>query len=83
MAMLPRGEMGVGGAVVKFKEHKPGTSGPLVYLAGGRNLQAMLDRVVPAGGTVIVPKTEINEEIGHFAIFHDTEGNQIALHSPE
>lgn len=29
----------------------------------------------------IVPKTEISPEHGHMAIFIDTEGNRVALHS--
>ncbi|HEY1871675.1 MAG TPA: hypothetical protein VGG71_11500 [Chitinophagaceae bacterium] len=32
-------------------------------------------------GKIIVPKTQISPEYGHMAVFIDTEGNRIALHS--
>ena len=34
-----------------------------------------------AGGKVMVPKTEISPEYGYMAVFVDTEGNRIGLHS--
>jgi len=81
MAMLPRGDHGVGGAVIYLPDHKPGMKGPLLYLNGGDDLQVMLDRVEPAGGQILVPKSLITEEIGYMAIFIDSEGNHMALHS--
>ena len=39
------------------------------------------DRVEAAGGKRIVPKKLIAPEIGYSAVFEDTEGNRIALHS--
>jgi predicted enzyme related to lactoylglutathione lyase len=41
----------------------------------------VLDRVAAAGGTVEVPKREISPEYGYMAVFIDTEGNRMALHS--
>ncbi|MBS1771650.1 MAG: VOC family protein [Bacteroidetes bacterium] len=75
--------MGVGGAVVWSDGfHKPSaTDGPLIYLNGNPDVQTILDRVVAAGGTVIVPKTEISPEYGYMGVFIDTEGNRIGLHS--
>lgn len=85
MALIPRGEsggkQGVGGAVIYLPDHKPGMKGPLLYLNGGEDLQIMLDRVVPAGGQILVPKSLVTEEIGYIAIFIDSEGNHMALHS--
>lgn len=74
---------GVGGAIVDSGGfHKPsGTDGPLIYLNGNPNLQEILDKVEKAGGNVSVPKTEISPEYGFMAVFIDTEGNRIALHS--
>jgi predicted enzyme related to lactoylglutathione lyase len=40
-----------------------------------------LKRVKKAGGKIIQDKTEITPEIGFMALFEDTEGNRIALHS--
>jgi len=41
-----------------------------------------LDKVEVNGGKVIVSKTAHADEIGFFALFLDTEGNKIGLHSP-
>ncbi len=74
---------GIGGAVVDSGGfHKPSvTDGPLIYLNGNPDLQIILDRVEAAGGKIMVPKTEISPEYGFMAVFTDTEGNRIALHS--
>ncbi|HRP58290.1 VOC family protein [Agriterribacter sp.] len=74
---------GVGGAVVDSGDsHKPSaTDGPLIYLNGSPDLQIVLDRVEAAGGKVLMPKTEITPEYGYMALFLDTEGNRIGLHS--
>jgi uncharacterized protein len=74
---------GIGGAL-SFAEgfYKPSsTDGPLIYLNANPDVQMVLDKVVAAGGKVIVPKTQISPEYGHMAVFIDTEGNRIALHS--
>jgi predicted enzyme related to lactoylglutathione lyase len=75
--------MGVGGAVVDSGGfHKPSaTDGPLIYLNGNPDLQNVLDKVTAAGGQIIIPKTEISPEYGFMAVFIDTEGNRIGLHS--
>ena len=75
--------MDVGGAIVFNKEfYKPSaTDGPLVYLNANPDVQLILDRIEKAGGKIAVPKTMISPEYGHMAVFIDTEGNRIALHS--
>jgi uncharacterized protein len=74
---------GIGGAVVDSGGfHKPSaTDGTLVYLNGNPDVQLVLDKVIPAGGTIMVPKTEISPEYGFMAVIMDTEGNRIGLHS--
>lgn len=74
---------GIGGAVVDSGGfHKPSsTDGPLIYLNGNPDVQLVLDKVEKAGGKIIVPKTEISPEYGFMAVFIDTEGNRIGLHS--
>ena len=74
---------GVGGAVVDSGGfHKPsGTDGPLIYLNGNPDVQQVLDKVVTAGGTIMVPKTAISPEYGFMAVINDTEGSRIGLHS--
>lgn len=71
----------VSGAIVHGDGTAPSPSGTLVYLNGGDDLSAMLARVAPAGGTVVVPKTDIGNGFGFFALFMDTEGNRLGLHS--
>jgi len=74
---------GVGGALCYNKEfYKPSaTDGPLIYLNGNPDVQNILDKVEPAGGKIVVPKTQISPEYGYMAVFIDTEGNRVALHS--
>ena len=74
---------GIGGAVVDSGGfHKPSMSdGPLIYLNGNPDVQIILDKVVAAGGSVMVPKTEISPEYGFMAVIADTEGNRVGLHS--
>lgn len=71
----------VSGAIVQGEGYTPSTEGPLVYLNGGEDLQAILDKVEPNHGKVIVAKTQISPEMGYFGLFIDTEGNKMGLHS--
>ena len=82
MAFFPTEGQAVGGAVVAGEGYTPNANGTLVYLNGGEDLSTPLSRVDAAGGNVVMPKTKISDEIGHMAYFFDTEGNKIALHSP-
>jgi predicted enzyme related to lactoylglutathione lyase len=74
---------GIGGAL-SYAEgfYKPSaTDGPLIYLNANPDVQFVLEKVEAAGGKVLVPKTEISPEHGHMAVFIDSEGNRMALHS--
>jgi predicted enzyme related to lactoylglutathione lyase len=85
MRMFPLDDMmtGVGGALVDSGGfHKASaTDGPLIYLNANPDVQNVLDKVVAAGGSIMVPKTEISPDYGFMAVFMDTEGNRVALHS--
>lgn len=85
MRMFPINDMmtQVGGAVVDSGGfHRPSaTDGPLIYMNGNPDLQLVLDKVEAAGGQILVPKMEISPEYGYMAVFLDTEGNRIGLHS--
>jgi uncharacterized protein len=74
---------GVGGAIVSGEWYEPSVSGTMVYLNANPDLTIVLDRVQKAGGEVLVPKTNIGENMGYFAIFKDVEGNRVGLHSME
>jgi len=80
MALFPTNG-GIGGAVVTGPGSVPSEYGPLVYLNGGKDLNDVLSKVEPAGGRIIMPKTLIDDEAGYFAVFIDSEGNKLALHS--
>jgi predicted enzyme related to lactoylglutathione lyase len=80
MGIIPTQD-GVGGAIVCGEGYVPSEQGALIYLNGGSDLNTILSKVEEAGGRVIMPKWQISPEIGHMAMFHDTEGNRLALHS--
>ncbi|MBK7375744.1 MAG: VOC family protein [Ferruginibacter sp.] len=85
MRMFPLDDMmtQVGGALVDSGGfHKASaTEGPLIYLNGNPDVQHVLDKVQGAGGSILLPKTEISPEYGFMAVIMDTEGNRIGLHS--
>lgn len=75
---------GSGGSLVKHPEfyHPSDSQGVLVYFSSiTGDLQNELDRVESAGGTVLSGKKQISDEHGFMALFLDTEGNRVALHS--
>lgn len=74
---------GIGGAISYAGDfYKPSAeAGPLVYLNANPDVQNILHKIEAAGGKILVPKTEISPDYGHMAVFLDTEGNRIALHS--
>ncbi|MFA5329366.1 MAG: VOC family protein [Prolixibacteraceae bacterium] len=84
MGFLPmeRESQGVGAAIVQGTGYVPSAHlGSKVYLNGGKDLLTVLNRVEAAGGEIITPKTKIHDDLGYFAVFEDTEGNHISLHS--
>src|SRR5207244_1849194 len=74
---------GIGGCLIHTDcYHIPyATDGPLIYLIVISNVKLVLDKVETAGGKVVVPKTQISPEYGYMAVFIDSEGNRIGLHS--
>jgi predicted enzyme related to lactoylglutathione lyase len=85
MRMFPiESPMHVGGALVNTPQpfyNISSTDGPLIYLNANPDVQIVLDKIEEAGGKIVVPKTQISPEYGYMAVFIDTEGNRIALHS--
>ena len=81
MGFLSSDPNAVGGAIVHGDGGVPSKQGTIIYLSGGDDLAPMLARVVGAGGSIVVPKTEIGNDFGCFAHFVDTEGNKVGLHS--
>ena len=78
-----RGQVtGAQGTLIKQESYIPSQEGTLVYFISD-NVQNELDRVEAAGGKIYQPKTQISPEHGYMAVFLDTEGNRVALHSNE
>lgn len=82
MGIFPYEGQMVTGVIMKAEGYKPSADGVTIYLNGGDNLQIILDKVEKNGGEIIVPKSLHADESGYFAIFLDSEGNKIGLHSP-
>lgn len=73
---------GVSGSIVYNADHKPSNDGVRIYIDAGDQMEVILGRVIPAGGSVILPRTDTGGN-GFFALFQDTEGNLIGLHSQD
>lgn len=78
-AMFPFSPGEVSGGLAEDPE-AVSDKGTLLYLNGGDDLSVPLKRIETAGGKVLQEKTSIGPH-GFMAIFKDTEGNRIALHS--
>lgn len=81
MAVFPSDmEKGVGGAIVRMDGFAPGPGGTLVYLAAEGTIDTIAARIPAAGGSIVQPKFSIAPH-GFIALFADTEGNIVGLHS--
>lgn len=81
MGLFPYEDQVVTGVIMKGEGYKPSAEGVTLYLNGGENLQIILDKVEEHGGKILIPKTPHADESGFFAIFLDSEGNKMGLHS--
>mgnify|MGYP000306640421 CR=1 FL=1 len=85
MAWFPYHHQGAGapGSLVHYPDaYKPSTDGVLIYFsAKSGDLANELVLIEEAGGKVLQGKTQISEEHGYMALFLDSEGNRVALHS--
>lgn len=82
MGILPYEGQMTTGVIIQADGYKPAADGVTIYLNGGDNLQIILDKVEKNGGKIMTPKTAHADGSGYFAIFLDSEGNKMALHSP-
>jgi predicted enzyme related to lactoylglutathione lyase len=80
MAIFAARDPDLAGALVRDARRKPSSDGALLYLNVNGRLDAVVDRIAKAGGEVLVPKMDIGEP-GFIALFRDTEGNVVGLHS--
>ncbi len=82
MGLFPTEGQTTFGVIVQGEGYTPSANGVTLYLDGGDDLQLVLDKVEKEGGKILVPKTLHADESGYFALFIDTEGNRLGLHSP-
>ena len=80
MAVFPHQKPGASGAVVRARGYEPAEAGSVVYL-NLDDIRPALERVTRAGGTVLLPRTALPDEIGFFAQIRDSEGNRVGLFS--
>ncbi len=71
----------VGCAICFGDGYKTGDTGTVVYMNANPDLQHVQDRIEAAGGTMLQAKKQISPEHGFMALFKDSEGNRLALHS--
>ncbi len=83
MAIFPSEDTSVSGALVwnEGYYHPSKTHGPLIHFNANPDLQIVQDKIEKAGGWVKIPKREIAPGKGFMAVFEDSEGNRVALHS--
>lgn len=75
------GKLGVSGSLIQNKAYTPSESkGVLIYFSS-EDINTEINRVEAAGGKIVKAKTQISADIGYMALFIDSEGNRIALHS--
>ncbi|WCL50623.1 VOC family protein [Leptospira sp. GIMC2001] len=81
MGILPYENQKVNGVIIEAEGYEPSANGVTIYLNAGNNLQFMLDKIVKNGGKILIPKTPHADQEGFFAVFIDSEGNKLGLHS--
>jgi predicted enzyme related to lactoylglutathione lyase len=82
MAVFPYDRaQATGGCLMKSPGFKPATEGSVVYLNAGNSLDTVLARIVPAGGEILLPHTDLPPGMGAYAQFLDTEGNRVGIYA--
>jgi predicted enzyme related to lactoylglutathione lyase len=80
MGVFPHEKPAPTGAVVKAEGYEPAAAGTVVYL-NVADIRPVLSRVPAAGGSVVLPLTELPSGGGVFAQIRDTEGNRVGVYS--
>ena len=83
MGLFPNGGEAPFIQLINGTGYTPSADGAIIYFNGGDDLQKVADKIERNGGKVTVPKTEIGPDMGFYALFTDTEGNRVGLHSSE
>ena len=80
-SLFPICDGGVGGCLVYRPQQKPTADGTIVFLNVDGMLARVLERAVENGGKLLVPRTTIEGGHGAYAVFLDSEGNHVGLHT--
>jgi hypothetical protein len=80
LAIFPYQRPGVSGAIATGEGHRPSADGVVIYLNCDGRIDAVLDRVEKAGGSIVEPKNHI-PSVGWVAQIRDSEGNRVGLHA--
>lgn len=76
-----QGKSGAAGSLIKNSAYEPSEKkGVLVYFSS-KDVNIEINRVEVSGGKIIQKKKQISPDVGYMALFIDSEGNRIALHS--
>ncbi len=81
MGIFPSEKYGC--AICQGAAYTPGTAGPVIYLNANPDLSIVEENIAMHGGKIIISKRLISPDFGYMALFEDTEGNRLALHSKE
>lgn len=81
IGLFPNADEGTVVQLIHADGYKTSADGTIVYLNGGDDLQKVADKIEANGGKIVTPKTEIGPDMGFYAVFTDTEGNKLGLHS--
>lgn len=68
------------GCIMQSNRLQPAANGSRIYLDGGPDMDALLARIEPAGGQIVLPRMSLPDGNGDIALFGDSEGNVIGLH---
>lgn len=71
------------GHLFQLPNFSPSSDGTIVYIQLGNDLNETLAKIEKAGGKTVMPKTLISATKGYWALFLDSEGNKLALHSTD
>jgi uncharacterized protein len=77
-----QGEAPVSFDLALSENQKPSTQGCTIYLNSGGDPEGMMQRAVDAGGTMLMPVTDMGQMVGSIGFFMDSEGNRIGVHKP-
>ena len=82
LAVFPYDDPATGGCLQAGANGSAGAGrGIRIYLDCMPSIDAVLARVVPAGGQIVAPRSALPPGMGFIAHLRDTEGNEVGLHA--